>query len=103
MAAYYNEIDPYAAQWIRNLIKAGLIPDGEVDERDIRSVEPDDVAGFDQCHWFAGIAGGAYACRLAGIPDDWRIWTGGPPCQDSSNAAAIHGGRSGLRGERSGG
>lgn len=23
MAAYYNELDPYAAQWLRNLIKAG--------------------------------------------------------------------------------
>jgi DNA (cytosine-5)-methyltransferase 1 len=22
MAAYYNEIDPYAAQWLRNLIAA---------------------------------------------------------------------------------
>ena len=23
--AYYNEIDPYAAQWLRNLIEAGHI------------------------------------------------------------------------------
>jgi hypothetical protein len=23
MTAYYNEIDPYAAQWLRNLIAAG--------------------------------------------------------------------------------
>lgn len=23
--AFYNEIEPYAAQWLRNLIEAGLI------------------------------------------------------------------------------
>jgi hypothetical protein len=33
MPVYYNEIEPYPAQWLRNLIKAGRIPDGEVDER----------------------------------------------------------------------
>ena len=26
--AYYNEIDPFAAQWIRNLIKAGHVAPG---------------------------------------------------------------------------
>ena len=25
VSAYYNEIEPYAAQWLRNLIKKGLI------------------------------------------------------------------------------
>jgi DNA (cytosine-5)-methyltransferase 1 len=33
--AYYNEIDPFAAQWLRNLIDAGHIAPGDVDERDI--------------------------------------------------------------------
>lgn len=33
MAAYYNEIDPYAAQWLRNLIAAGHIAPGDVDTR----------------------------------------------------------------------
>lgn len=28
MTAYYNEINPYAAQWLRNLIAAGYIADG---------------------------------------------------------------------------
>jgi DNA (cytosine-5)-methyltransferase 1 len=32
VTAYYNEVDPYPAQWLRNLIAAGLIADGEVDE-----------------------------------------------------------------------
>jgi DNA (cytosine-5)-methyltransferase 1 len=35
MAAYYNENDKFAAAWLRELIKAGLIADGEVDERSI--------------------------------------------------------------------
>ena len=55
MAAYYNEIDPYAAAWLRNLIAAGLIPAGDVDERSIVDVRADDLRGYGQCHFFAGI------------------------------------------------
>ncbi len=55
MAAYYNEIDSYAAQWLRNLIAGGHIAPGEVDERSIEDVTPDDLRGFTQCHFFAGI------------------------------------------------
>ena len=29
--AYYNEIDPFACGWLRNLIAAGLIAEGDVD------------------------------------------------------------------------
>lgn len=38
MAAYYNDNDPFAAAWLRELITAGLIADGEVDERSITNV-----------------------------------------------------------------
>jgi DNA (cytosine-5)-methyltransferase 1 len=100
--AYYNEIDPYCAQWLRNLIAAGHIAPGDVDERSIDDVRPDDLRGYTQCHFFAGIGGFSRALRLAGWPDNRAIWTGGPPCQNNSNAAAIHGHRTGLRGERSG-
>ena len=31
--AYYNENDPFAAQWLRNLIDAGLIAGGIFDYR----------------------------------------------------------------------
>jgi len=86
MAAYYNEIEPYAAQWLRNLIKAGHIADGEVDERSIINVRPTDLAGFTQCHFFAGIGGWSHALRLAGWPDDRPIWTGSCPCQPFSVA-----------------
>ena len=88
MSAYYNENDPYAAQWLRNLVAAGHIAPGDVDERDIRDVQPADLAGYDQCHFFAGIGGWSYALRLAGWPDDRPVWTGSCPCQPFSAAGA---------------
>ncbi|KKK47512.1 hypothetical protein LCGC14_3154430, partial [marine sediment metagenome] len=84
--AYYNEWEPYCAPWLRNLIAAGHIPDGNVDERDIREVCGDDLEGFAQVHLFAGLGGWAYAGRLAGISDDEPIWTGSCPCQPLSSA-----------------
>ena len=102
MKAYYNEINPFCAAWLRNLIAAGHIPAGDVDERSIEDVEPDDVSGYDQCHFFAGIGGWPLALRLARFHDSRGVWSGSPPCQDNSVAAAIHGGRDGLDGERSG-
>lgn len=85
-AAYYNEIDPYAAQWLRNLIAAGHIAPGDVDERSILDVAPDDLAGYVQCHFFAGIGVWGHALRLAGWPDDRPVWTGSCPCQPFSVA-----------------
>lgn len=86
MAAYYNEIDPYAAQWLRNLIAAGHIAAGDVDERSIEDVCPDDLKNYTQCHFFAGIGGWSLALRLAGWPDDRPAWTGSCPCQPFSSA-----------------
>src|SRR5262245_57171770 len=84
MAAYYNEIDPYAAQWLRNLIAAGHIANGDVDERSIVDVQPSDLAGYTQCHFFAGIGGWSYALRLAAWPAPRAVWTGSCPCQPLS-------------------
>ncbi|HFK1636906.1 TPA: DNA cytosine methyltransferase [Klebsiella oxytoca] len=84
--AYYNEIDPFAAQWLRNLIAAGHIAPGEVDERSIEDVTPDDLRGFTQCHFFAGIGVWSHSLRLAGWPDDRPVWTGSCPCQPFSAA-----------------
>lgn len=86
MAAFYNDTDEYAAQWLRNLIKRGLIPDGEVTTCSIIDLQPADLAGFTQVHLFAGIGGWPYAARLAGWPDDRPIWTGSAPCQPYSSA-----------------
>ncbi|HDS9032623.1 TPA: DNA cytosine methyltransferase [Klebsiella pneumoniae subsp. pneumoniae] len=85
-SAYYNEIDPFAAQWLRNLIAAGHIAPGEVDERSIEDVTPDDLRGFTQCHFFAGIGVWSHSLRLAGWPDDRSVWTGSCPCQPFSAA-----------------
>lgn len=86
MTAYYNEIDPFAAQWLRNLISAGHIAPGDVDERSITEVQSDDLKGYDQCHFFAGIGVWSHALRLAGWPDDRPVWTGSCPCQPFSAA-----------------
>lgn len=84
--AFYNEIDPCAAQWLRNLIREGLIPDGEVCTRSILNLRPADLDGFGACHFFAGLGGWPYALRLAGVPDDFPVWTGSCPCQPFSVA-----------------
>jgi len=84
--AYYNENDPYCAAWLHSLIAVGAIAHGDVDERSIVDVRPDDVRGYTQCHWFAGIGGWSYALRLAGWPDDRPVWTGSCPCQPFSAA-----------------
>ena len=84
--AYYNEIDPYAAQWLRNLIAAGEIPAGDVDERSIEDVRPSDLTGYGQRHFFAGIGVWARALRDAGVPDDADVTTGSCPCQPFSAA-----------------
>jgi DNA (cytosine-5)-methyltransferase 1 len=86
VSAYYNEIDPFAAAWLRELIADGQIAPGEVDERSIEDVLPSDLAGFVQCHFFAGIGVWSLALRQAGWPDDGPIWTGSCPCQPFSAA-----------------
>ncbi len=86
MTAYYNEIDPHVAQWLRNLIAAGHIAPGEVDERSIEDVRPSDLNGFVQCHFFAGIAVWSHALRKAGWSDSRPVWTGSCPCQPFSAA-----------------
>jgi DNA (cytosine-5)-methyltransferase 1 len=88
---FYNEIDPYAAQWLRNLVAAGHLPAGHVDKRSILDLDPDDLGPFRQCHFFAGIGGWPYALNLAGWPDDREVWTGSCPCQPLSSAGQRRG------------
>ena len=88
MPAYYNEFDPKAAAWLRELIKQGHIADGVVDDRSIVDVRPDELREFTQCHFFAGIGVWSYALRSAGWADDRPVWTGSCPCQPFSAAGA---------------
>ena len=81
---YYNEFDPKAAAWLRELINQKLIPNGHIDTRSICDVRPEDLNGFNQCHFFAGIGGWPLALQLAGVSPDEHLWTGSCPCQPFS-------------------
>lgn len=84
--AIYNEIEPYAAEWLENLVARGLIAPGRVERRSVADLTAADVAGPGQRHFFAGIGGWSHALRLAGVPDDADVWTGSCPCQGLSDA-----------------
>jgi DNA (cytosine-5)-methyltransferase 1 len=84
--AYYNDSDPVAAHVLECLIKDRVIADGVVDRRSIVDVDPKDVAGFRQAHFFAGGGLWSVAARMAGWPDDRPLWTGSCPCQGESLA-----------------
>lgn len=86
MTAYYSENNLELADWLRALIKRGLIAPGDVDDRSIAQVRACDLKGYTQCHFFAGIGGWSYALRLANWPDERPCWTASVPCQPWSRA-----------------
>src|SRR5262245_19778186 len=96
MNHYYSDNDPHAVRWLRNLIAAGLLPEGVVDGRDVRKVATDEVREYRQCHWFAGIGGWPLALALAGWPADRPVWAASLPCPPFSPA----GKRKGVEDER---
>ncbi len=82
---YYNDIDPFCCEWLRNLIAAGELPEGVVDARPIQQVKGSELGQYRRVHLFAGIGGWALALELAGWPDV-PVWTGSCPCQPFSVA-----------------
>jgi len=78
---WFNENDPFVAQWLRN-----LWPAATVDDRSIKDVTIADVRGQLRCHFFGGIGGWELALQLAGWPVDREVWTGSCPCQPFSVA-----------------
>ena len=87
--AYYNDADPFCCEWLQRLMDAGEITPGTIDNRSITDVKPDDLAGYERVHFFAGIGGWELAMRLAG----WSgpVWTGSCPCQPYSAAGKRQG------------
>lgn len=92
MVSYYNEICERKAERLKQLIAEDVIAPGDVDTRSISDVQPEDLQGYDQCHFFAGIGGWAYALRLAGCEGERPVWTGSCPCQPFSTAGSKRGG-----------
>lgn len=84
--AYYNDTNKAAVAVMRELIADGVIAPGDVDDRSIEDVQPDDLAGYTQVHFFAGGGLWSVAARIAGWPDERLLWTGSCPCQPFSVA-----------------
>jgi DNA (cytosine-5)-methyltransferase 1 len=91
MSAFYNEFDPKAAAWIRELIAMGEIAPGVVDHRSITEIQPHELNGHTHHHFFAGIAGWAKALDLAGWDRDRPVWSASLPCQPFSVAGQQRG------------
>jgi len=88
---FYNDNARFCADWLRNLIAAGGLADGTVDERCITEIQADELRDARQVHLFAGIGGWPYALRLADWPDELPVWTGSCPCQPLSCAGKRRG------------
>ncbi len=88
---FYNELEPFAVAWLRNLAAAGHISPGRIDHRSIEDVRADDLEDHNRAHFFAGVGGWEQALDLAGVPADLSVWTGSCPCQPFSQAGSKRG------------
>jgi DNA (cytosine-5)-methyltransferase 1 len=82
---YYNEISPFAVEWLKRLMYYKVIPFGDIDERSIEEVKASDLKGYTACHFFAGIGVWAYTLDQAGWDQSRQVWTGSCPCQPFSS------------------
>lgn len=88
-AVMYNEIEPYAVEWLKSLSNAGAIPSGVVNSKSILDITVQECKPTS--HFFAGIGGWAYALKLAGWNPSIPVWTGSCPCQPFSVAGTKKG------------
>lgn len=83
---YYNDNSPEAVQGLQLLMAERIIPRGVIDPRSIKDIHPNDLKGFDHCHFFAGYGGWPLALMMAGWPAEREVWSGSCPCQPYSSA-----------------
>jgi DNA (cytosine-5)-methyltransferase 1 len=90
-STYYNEFDKQKCSMLSQLMKDGHITKGDIDDRSIRDVQPDELKGYTRAHFFAGIGLWDHALNLAGWEEDRPVWTGSCPCQPFSAAGGQKG------------
>ena len=85
MTAYYNEIDPYAAQWLRNLISPATLRQAMSMKETSAMFIP---TTFDATANVISSPGSASEPRPAArrLADDRPVWTGSCPCPPFSAA-----------------
>lgn len=96
---YFNDVDVHSVVWLKELVDNrcfNVCPEEcVIDGRSVLDIEANDVRGYEQCHFFAGIGGWRRAFDLANV--DVRdlcnryggaIWTASLPCQPFSVAGA---------------
>lgn len=86
MNVYYNDIDAFCCKVLRKNIALGNLPEGKVDERDIRDVHAGDFVGYQHVHLFAGIGAFPLGLVRAEYPSSIRTLSAGFPCQPFSLA-----------------
>ena len=94
---YYNDNDKYCCQVLRERVADGQLPEGTVDDRNIKDVQAEELTHYRQIHLFAGIGGFPLALQLANFGANRSILTAGWPCTDLSYS----GKGKGLKGEHS--
>ena len=91
VTVFFNEWDSRTADWLSRLSEAGHLPTGTIDTRSVTELAAEDLQGYEQAHFFAGIGGWPLALRWAGLEGVPGIWTGSPPCQPFSVAGKQRG------------
>ena len=84
MSAFYNDNDAFMAEWLGNLVEAGEITHGIVDDRSVHDLPSDAFEDFARVHLCAGIGGWDHALDLA----KWggEVLSCSMPCQPFSIA-----------------
>lgn len=86
MTAFYNDNDPKVCAWVEELMKEGLVMQGDVVCAPIQEIKSHEIKKYVRVHLFCGIAGWDYALRLAKWPESRQVVTCSCPCQPYSTA-----------------